>query len=425
MKKHIIAWICLMILGICQVFLVMPEYVSAETPGETLIVRVQYAGEREEKIREKARFSTGQLEAMGAAEYRYSNVTDVGTVLSMIAYGPKVTAIIEKSGIDLGSIKYIHFRTIDGTGEHQRYSRSHTVSRHLTANRYFYPELQKNYERNDDETLTPLPGSLDHKKTVPAILAIKSYSTKQPSRVPESSDMTTDKSYRFCLGQTPLQEGVKTRNGYDGGDVSSVESAQSIFGMDITLYGSPVDGLKLNLDDTNLKVGSKKKISAVIEGDELFKDDWGFTAEDLTWKSNDTSIAVVDDNGIITIKKEGTVTITATAPNGMSASVTINASGDGETQEAGAAANKKDKKEKKEKKEKTQGIVVKEVKIGGMLDDSAGSDDPYRQQMAQDAQALDRAEESDPQVVLFSAFTSVIVFGFGIVFRIMRFFEEV
>lgn len=53
-------------------------------PGETLIVRVQYAGEREEKIREKDRFTKSELEAMGASAQRYTNVTRVGTIMAII-----------------------------------------------------------------------------------------------------------------------------------------------------------------------------------------------------------------------------------------------------------------------------------------------------------------------------------------------------
>lgn len=458
MKKRIAAVICIIAMIVCQARLFMPETVFAEPAGESLVVRVQYVGEREEKIREKARFTNSQLSAMGASTRRYSNVTDVGTILSVIANGPKLSTVIEEAGIDMNSIKYFTFRTADGSGEHQRYSRNFTVSQHLSANRYYYPNLQQNYDRDaDDGTLTPLPGSLDGRQTVPSILALKSYSTKQPDRIPVESDMTVSGAYRFCLGQTPLRENVKTRAGHDGGDVSSMESAQFIFGIDITLYGSPVDGLSLNLDAEDLKVGSKKRISAVIEGDELFRDEWGFTVDDLTWESSNPDIVSVDQNGVITVKKEGAATITATAPNGMTASVTINATeDDGEPE--GAAATKETKKmpeekeekkapkaeeeketkeakeeqkppeEKEEKKmpeKKTAGIVVKEVKIGSMLEESVSRDDLIRQQMAKDAQALDKAEESDPQVVFFSAYTAVITLGFGVLFRIRRFFKEV
>lgn len=443
LKKRILSVLCLMFLLLLQVAVLFPQKAYAETPGETLVVRVQYVGEREEKIREKARFSSSELEAMGASTYNYTNVTDVGTVMSTIGHGPALLTIISRAGVDLNSIKYITFRTSDGTGEHQRYTRNYTVGNHLTAARYFYPLLSDNYERNDDErSLTPLAGSLKNKVSVPSILAITSYSTKNAGKTPSSSELRSDDSYRFCLGQTPLTEGKSTAQGYDGGDVSSMDSAVDIFGIDITLYGSPVTGIRLDLDNNDIKVGSQKKISAVIEGDELFSDDWGFGIDDFTWSSSDTDIATVNDEGVITVKKEGEVVITATAPNGMTASITINGKGDGkEDSGAGdekAAAGKKDadkrdhqkdssskSRKDKDSDKKMSGIKVREVSISGIVAEDVSADDMNRQQMSSDSQALDAADESSDGAKVVSAVLGTQIITLGAVFRIRRFFMEV
>ncbi len=441
MKKRIAAGLCTLVILAGVLGFASAEKTYAEPAGETLIVRVQYAGEREEKIREKDRFTKSELEAMGASAQRYTNVTRVGTIMAIIGRGPKMTTILERAGVDLNSIQYITFRTTDGTGEHQRYSRNFTVSQHLTARRYYYPNLQKNYKRVGDNSLIPLHGSLRKAQQVPSILALESVSTKQPDKELDLSEMTTEDAYRFCLGQGSLQEGVQTKSS----DATAVEAAKYIFGVDVTLAGSPVTGLKLNLDQKGLKVGSKKRISAVIQGDELFKDDWGFTEQDLTWKSSDPEIASVDNEGVITVKKEGTVTITATAPNGISASVTIDTGGDSDKKKAaatGAAGQKRDEQKKKsvdpkkisksekkkskvKKKAGAQGIVVKEVKISGSLTEAAGVMDSRRGQMAEDAQALDQAEESNPKSVFLAAFTSALAFCFGGVLRLSRFLKEV
>lgn len=430
LKNRIVSFLCVLLMTAVQLILVLPEEVSADTPGETLTVRVQYFGERGDKIREKASFTKSELESMGASTYNYTNVTNVGTVMSTIGRGPQLLTILERAGIDLNSINYITFRTSDGEGEHQRYTRNFTVGAHLTSTRYFYPYLSSNYERNDDgKTLVPLKGALKNKVSVPSILAIVSYSTKAYGETPSSSQMKSDNSYRFCLGQTSLKEGVSTVSGYDGGDVSSMDSAVDIFGIDVTLYGSPVSNIGLNLDDTNIKVGSSKKISAVIEGDELFADDWGFTVEDLKWTSSDSAIATVDQNGVIRVKKAGKVTITATAPNGMTASITINGEG-GDSDTKGAAGEKKDSnksktKDKSAKKAKAKTMVVREVNIGGLISDDAGMTDADRKQMSEDSQALDAAEESSPAARVVSAAIGIQILSLGAVWRIRRFFMEV
>lgn len=446
MKKRIAAVICALALVLGQAVFVVPASAaeSSGVPGEVLSVRVQYAGEREDKIREKISFTSDELRSMDAAVYRYTNVTDVGTVLQIVAVGPPLLNVIEAANIDINSIKMITFKTTDG------YSRNFDVGRHLTSERYYYPHLPKNYERDSDAmTLVPLEGSLADAQRVPSILALESESTKNPTRDLSEEEMDLDEAFRFCLGQTPLIEGLETVPGYDGGDVNAMDSAQFIYGMDITLYGSPVKGIDLTVDDTDLKVGSKKKISAVIEGDELFADEFGFTTEDLTWSSSAPDIVSVSEDGTIAVLKEGTAVITATAPNGMTASITINASkdaedgdkeppvksepgdpgkGDGEGtgtgsgREDGRADREKDTADKKT--ETVTGIVVKEVTLEEVVPEDVGSD-AGRKEMAADATALDEAEQTNPVTVLLSGYTAALAAGFGAAFRIRRYYKEV
>lgn len=442
MKKRIAAIICILALVLSQAVFVVPAYAaeSSGVPGEVLSVRVQYAGEREDKIREKISFTADELRGMDAAVYRYTNVTDVGTVLQIVAVGPPILNVIEAANIDINSIKMITFKTTDG------YSRNFDVGKHITSERYYYPNLPKNYQRNSDAmTLVPLEGSLTDAQHVPSILALKSDSTKNPTKTPSEEEMDLDEAFRFCLGQTPLIEGLETVPGYDGGDVNAMDSAQFIYGMDITLYGSPVKGIGLSVDDTELKVGSKKKISAVIEGDELFADEFGFTTEDLTWSSSAPDIVSVSEDGTIAVLREGTAVITAEAPNGMTASITINASkdaedkdeppvksepqepGDGEGDDAGDGNGQSETKDKKLAEKKTEtvtGIVVKEVTLEEVVPEDIGSD-ADRKEMAADATALDEAEQTNPVTVLLSGYTAALAAGFGAAFRIRRYYKEV
>lgn len=250
---RILAIICMALVMLSQLFFVLPAISYAETAGDVLVVRVQYYGESGNKIREKASFTRAELEAMGAETHYYSNVTRVGTVMSMAARGPKVMTIIDKAGIDANSIQNITFRTTDG------YTRNFTVGKHMTATKYYYPNLSSCYERNDDgNALTPTEGALEGRETVPAILALEFGESKAQGTHAEDLDMSQNKSYRFCMGQSSLKVGRMTNPHDDGGDISSMESCHSIYGIDVTLYGSP-DEEGIDVDQGDKDIGSKKK----------------------------------------------------------------------------------------------------------------------------------------------------------------------
>lgn len=254
-SNRITAVICMTLVILSQLFFVVPAISYAETAGDVLVVRVQYFGESGNKIREKASFSRAELEAMGAETHYYSNITRVGTVMTMAARGPKVMDIISRSGIDANSIQNITFRTTDG------YTRNFTVAKHMTATKYYYPNLSSCYERNEDgNALTPTEGALEGRETVPSILALEFGESKAQGMHAEDLEMSTNKTYRFCMGQSKLTEGKMTDPHDDGGDISSMESCHSIYGIDVTLYGNPDEegGTDFKSGDDK-KVGSEKK----------------------------------------------------------------------------------------------------------------------------------------------------------------------
>lgn len=438
-SRRVAAVLCAAAVAALQCLALWPalaENAYAETPGEILSVRVQYFGERGDMIREKARFTREELEAMGAQTWYYSNVTRVGTVMSMAAYGPEVMSIIEASGIDPGSISNITFRTTDG------YTRNFTVESHLSGGRFFYPNLSSLYETNEDsETLTPLEGALEGGYEVPAILALTFGATKAPGVEAETISQGTKETYRFCMGQTPLTEGQPTRPGQDGGDVSSMDSVHSIYGMDVTLKGSPVSGIGIDPIDSDLKIGSVTKVTIRVEGDELFAEDYTKALGKLTWSSSDPAIASVDQKGNVTILKEGTATITVKAENGMTASVTINGSGKAaENNREPAATTRATAPEKppqqtvstaRERQETTASsapeaenpkVHIRELSLGEEI-----KEDPeqtsQQHAISDDTSALKEQEPYAPGTAAGAASVAAVAFGAGGVHRLRRFLQ--
>lgn len=443
-EKRVTAIMAMMsaaLLLLSQIIWFMPVKVDAETAGDELVVRVQYYGELGDKIREKARFSRSELESMGAQNWYYSNITRVGTVMTMAAYGPEVMTVIEEAGIDPGSIRNVTFRTTDG------YTRNFTVEKHLTATKYYYPNLSSCYERNEEGTaLTPTEGALEGMSVVPAILALEFGESKKPGVYAEDLTMKRDRTYRFCMGQSSLTEGKMTDPNDGGGDISSMESCHSIYGIDITLAGSPIKGLSLDLDDTNIKVGSMKRISASFNVEEAFEG--AFSAEDLTWTSSDESIATVNSKGEVKILKEGSVTITATAPDGTTAEIVINGTPGEKSKEKSKADKNKNKKTNKtagtnkkdnnnnDKNKTANGqqnkkspakqvtFTAREIKLGDMVVEEAAPQDEMRSSMAEDAQALDEARTYSRGAAAGTAAGAGLLCGAGALSRLIRYRRE-
>ncbi|WP_294581720.1 Ig-like domain-containing protein, partial [uncultured Thomasclavelia sp.] len=80
---------------------------------------------------------------------------------------------------------------------------------------------------------------------------------------------------------------------------------------------SKITSISLNKSELQLQVSKNQTLEATINPSNTTDD------KTLTWKSSDTDIATVDNNGKVTAQNIGTATITVTASNGISASCKV------------------------------------------------------------------------------------------------------
>ena len=99
---------------------------------------------------------------------------------------------------------------------------------------------------------------------------------------------------------------VITSTGQQYGGIMDGVTSIEVYG-----YATPVavTGVSLNKNSTTLTVGGTETLTATVSPD-------GATDKTVTWSSDNTSVATVDANGLVTAVAEGTATITVTATNG-------------------------------------------------------------------------------------------------------------
>ena len=80
---------------------------------------------------------------------------------------------------------------------------------------------------------------------------------------------------------------------------------------------APVTGITIESSNSTLEVGKTLRLKAVLEPEEP-------TDKSVTWTSGDESVATVDEDGLVTGKSAGKVTITARSSNDYSDTIDLN-----------------------------------------------------------------------------------------------------
>lgn len=184
-----------------------------------------------------------------------------------------------------------------------------------------YTDLCLSVEEYDTETARYADLMIANLTDVPtgATLTIRENSKDGPvvyEQEFETIDKNTNGSYLFCIDKTTLEyeaDGIKTYyysvsstvEEYSGADNTAltVVSSEDAYELQKNL---PVTGVVLSAAALQMVPTDTAKINAAV---------LPYNAADktVTWSSSNESVAVVDENGLVTAKAAGTATITAAA----------------------------------------------------------------------------------------------------------------
>ncbi|MDR1328459.1 MAG: Ig-like domain-containing protein [Oscillospiraceae bacterium] len=266
--------------------------------ADTLTVKVGYFGG---PYYTKRVFELDELWELDVQTLDYTFIDNMPSVVITHVAGVTLADILDAAGIDAGSSQSFNFWTNDKQGG---YYTSLTRTFLLDTPRYCYYSLPDNFDY--DYGRGNEYADLDSQR-VPTVIALADDWNRALAGASFGSDylnLNTFTRFRLVYGQTD----TVTR--------TASNSAKWVHSIEVTLGGAPT----LTMDESalELEVGSKLRREARVEAaDPLIAEN-----AEIIWRSSDPSVAEVDEHGEITMRSEGSATITASLRD-QSVSVTV------------------------------------------------------------------------------------------------------
>jgi hypothetical protein len=230
---RLVSVISVIAVALTTVFLVqgMPDlsYAAEDSNGneemaQSLSVSVGYAGDPPELLKE---YTADELTALGTTDQMYTWISGVRRPIYHAVRGVKLRDIIKDAGVDINSVARIHFTCSDAHETEEL-----TIGFLFNTKRYYYPNLVKSWDFDEN---VATEGAIDGAVEVDTVLAVLEYWHKPLSADDPPvtfEEMIPDKRFRLAFGMTDVVTSM------------SINSAQFIHSIELTLAGSPPEEVK-------------------------------------------------------------------------------------------------------------------------------------------------------------------------------------
>jgi len=288
------------IVALLFLYFILPGAVFADSVTDNIGVYIGYFGWNEEEYVEKASYHWSDLDdrfggALDTKTRVYTYYSGKRTYLAA-ARGFAIRDLMEHAGVDMNSISRLDFFTKDQTvGAY----RSFTKYSLFDMPRYYYPNLAAN-EASGELYAWNGNNIMDGAICVEPVLALEDYTEwdavgSEFEKFYDSTMFSPSSRFHLFFGQAEPKE------------ANTSSAAKYVYKILVTFSGAPV--LTTEQPDLELKVGTDFQVSVQAEAEDALLNE--YVARHLKWSSSDESVAEVDSNGKLKVKKDGVAVITA------------------------------------------------------------------------------------------------------------------